>query len=187
MDYVRTTPGDQGALYFPRVGWDDLRYPATGINPPGQVSDPDVDIVDGTFLFDKASTEIIMGVSQMPHIWKAGSIIDPHLHWQSTDDEAGNVLWRLEYQIADIDSSFPGSWTALDALSASLEEEEHHIISEFASIDMGGHTISCIIKWRVSRIGGDGTDTYDNDAKLLEFDIHYQIDSIGSEVEHIKN
>ena len=45
---------------------------------------------------------------------------------------------------------------------------------------MSGHKLSCIIKWKVSRIGGDGTDTYAADAKLLEVDFHYQIGSIGS-------
>jgi hypothetical protein len=36
------------------------------------------------------------------------------------------------------------------------------------------------------RIGGDGTDTYTGNALLKEFDIHYQIDEIGSKDEFTK-
>ena len=41
-------------------------------------------------------------------------------------------------------------------------------------------------KCRVSRIGGDALDTYGADAKLLEFDVHYLVDSLGSGGELIK-
>jgi len=51
---------------------------------------------------------------------------------------------------------------------------------------MPGKTLSSMILWRISRIGGSGSDTYPSDARLLEFDIHYQIDSLGSNEEYIK-
>ena len=39
---------------------------------------------------------------------------------------------------------------------------------------------------KLSRIGGDASDTYGADARLLEFDIHYQINTLGSELEFVK-
>ena len=176
-----------GTLFLnDHTNYEDLRFPATGINPPGLVSDPDIDTNDGTLLFDKASTEIIMGIAQMPHSWKPG-LIEPHIHWQGTDDEAGGVLWRFEYDVADRNSAFSGSWTTIDLVAATHEDENINIVSDFVpQINLEQYGLSCVIKWRVSRIGGDVLDTYDADAKLLEFDIHYQIESIGSGEEYSK-
>ena len=47
--------------------------------------------------------------------------------------------------------------------------------------------MAAIIKWYIARIGGGAGDTYDDDAKLLEFDIHYLITSIGSGKEYPKS
>jgi len=167
-------------LWLPESSnWEDLRFPAAAINPPGGVSDPDVDTTDGTLLFDKGSTEIIMGQAQMPHSTKRNSVLKPHIHWSPTDADTGDVLWRLEYQLAAINGSFPGAWTALDVLDTGAGDDKHQLAA-FADIQLPDAGVSLMIKWRVSRIGGDASDDYDADAKLLEFDIHYQIDSVGS-------
>jgi hypothetical protein len=166
--------------------WDDLRFPVQAINPPGAASDPDRDSTDGTFLFDAGSTELLMGIAQMPHKWKEGTAIDPHVHWSPTNTNTGNVLWRFAYKIANIDGTFPALYTNIDILDAGSGTADTHQMAEFASVDMTGKTISAIIKWRLSRIGGDGTDTYNADAKLLEFDIHFELDRPGSREELTK-
>ena len=170
-----------GTLNFhDATNWDDLKFPAQGINPPGAASDPDRDATDGTWLFDAGSTEVLIGIAQMPHSWEEGTPILPHVHWQATDGNAGDVYWRFEYNIADVNGDFAGSFTALNTLDSAVSNANTHLIKGFGSVDMSGHKLSCIIKWKVSRIGGDGTDTYAADAKLLEVDFHYQIGSIGS-------
>jgi len=166
--------------YYPGYGWDDLRFPAQGINPPGQVSDPDISAVDGMLLFDSASTEIIMGAAQMPHAWLEGSQIRPHIHWQATDGNAGNVLWRFSYDIANVNGDFSGSYTDVDTIMAASGDANTHDIGSLGYMTMTGYDLSCIIKWRIARIGGDELDTYGADARLLEFDIHYQTTSLGS-------
>lgn len=172
--------------YSDPTNWEDIQFPAQGLNPPGAVSDPDRDTTDGTFLFDSASTEIVCGLAQMPHAWKEGSFIYPHVHWQATDTGAGNVLWRFEYDIANIHGDFAGSYSNVDVLAAAHGTVAYNNVKSFPIIDMSGLTLSCFIKWKLSRIGGDGTDTYGADARLLEFDIHYQIDSVGSGLEFQK-
>jgi len=168
--------------------WDDLRFPAATVNPPGAASDPDRDTTDGNLLFDGASTELVLFLALMPHKWKDASDIKPHVHWSKTTSAAGDVLWRLEYQIAEPGSAFSGSWTALtdvtDAVAGTPDNDtaDEHLISSFDDIDMSGITTTApIIKFKLSRIGGDASDTYNGaDAKLLEFDVHYQIDSRGT-------
>lgn len=172
------------------LGWEDLRFPASTLNPPGSVADADVDsssIFLGTLLFDAGATEICAGQAQFPHAKKLDSIIYPHVHWAPTSTDAGNVLWRLEYIIADRDGVFPESYTVINTLAeASLIANMHLSTPLGTGIDTTGYGISTMMVWKLSRIGGDASDTYGADARLLEFDIHYQADEIGSAEERAK-
>ena len=185
MDILGKGDGQPNStMWLPGEGWEDLKFPAAGINPPGQVSDPDRDITDGTWLYDKAATEVIMGQVQMPHSWKAGSNLHAHVHWSPTTAGTGDVLWRLYYSIATIGSVFP-AFSTLDVVAAAGGDDMHQL-DEWAPIGMVGHRVSCMIKWKLARIGGDALDDYDADAKLLELDFHYRINSIGSGTEYPK-
>jgi hypothetical protein len=167
--------------------YDDLRFPATGINPPGAASDPDRDTTDGTLLFDAASTEIIVGVAQLPHSYKYGTNITAHIHWCPTNTNTGNVYWRFEYELQEIGGIFTGFTTA-NTLEVADGVAEKHQIHGLATIDGSAvDSVSAIIKWKLSRIGGDATDTYNADARLLELDFHYQIDGFGSDDEYTKS
>lgn len=166
--------------------FEDLRFPASGINPPGAISDPDVDLTDGCLIFDKASTEVITGQAQMPHSWQAGSEIYPHIHWGPTDGTTGDVVWRFYYDIAGIGGVFSGTFTTEDITVAVAGVDNTHQLSDFSPVLMSGLNVSCMIKWGVARIGGDAADDYDNDAKLYELDFHYKINSIGSGLEYPK-
>ena len=169
-----------------QAAWDDLRFPAAGINPPGAASDPTRDTTDGRLVFSASQTNIIAIQAQFPHTWVEGSTISPHLHWSPTNTNTGNVLWRMQYQVANINGTFPGSWTTLNALDAGSGTSDDHLLAEFTDIAMTGYTISCMMLILVSRIGGDASDTYTGTAKLNEFDIHYQIDALGSREEYVK-
>ena len=60
---------------FSGTRWDDLRFPAQGINPAGAASPPTVDdtTFPGTLLFATNATNVIAGVAQLPHAWKRGT------------------------------------------------------------------------------------------------------------------
>ena len=164
---------------------EDLRFPAQGINPPGAQSDPDRDSTDGTLLFDAGRTEVIAGVAQLPHAWKEGDIIEPHVHWCPTTANNGDVLWRLNYSIAGEGEVFPAS-SARSKLGAAPGALDVHLIDSFGDVVTTGKKISTIMKWTLSRIGGDAGDTYPDDARLLEFDIHYRVDRPGSRQRYVK-
>lgn len=171
--------------------WDDLRFPATAINPPGQVSDPDVEATSGLLLFDGGGTELIYALAQMPHAWSEGTTVVPHVHWQKTTSAAGNVLWRCRYKMAPIGEVMDAAWTTLADVTEPVDgtpdtdTADMHMISTFGDLDMTDKQISDCILFEISRIGG--SDTYGADARLLEFDIHYQIDASGSFYEFIKD
>jgi len=172
--------------------WDDLSFPATSVNPPGLASDPDWDSVNGGWLFDATSTELLYTIGEMPHAWFEGGVINPHVHWQKTTAAAGNVMWRFSYRMAPIGEVWDASFTNIDvseesSLTPDDDTADRHLLTEFGPIDMTGYKMSHTLVMKVARIGGDAADTYAADARLLEFDIHYQIDYWGSEVEFEKN
>jgi len=159
--------------------WDDLRAPATAINPPGQASDPDWDAIEGGWLFDAASTEVLFVIMQFPHTYKEGSNIRPHVHWEPTDANSGNVVWRMEYKWYNVNGTRPGSWTQEDITDAADGTSGKHQIAAFTEIDGTGMGLSSLFVWKISRIGGDASDTYGVDARMMEIDIHFQVDTPG--------
>ena len=142
-------------------------------------------------LFAAGSSEIIFMLAQLPHCWAPGSDLKPHLHWQKTTSASGNVLWRFEYKWAPRAAVMDASFTAVDvstpvAATPDNDTADEHLISAFGALSATGKEISDMLVIKLSRIGGDAADTYGADARLLEFDIHFQIDSFGSNQEFVK-
>lgn len=169
--------------------WDDLRFPATAVNPPGQASDPDFDTTNGGYLFATGSTETIFLIAQLPHSWAEGTDLKPHVHWQKTTSAGGDVLWRLSYKWAAIAEVMDSSFTDVDVSTVAAgtpdnDTANEHLITPFGALAATSKTVSSMLVMKLSRIGGG--DDYGADARLLEFDIHYQIDSFGSNQEFTK-
>jgi len=162
--------------------WEDLRFPVHSINPAGQVAPPSLDTSDGTFLFSASAVNSIAGVAQMPHSWIPGTPIRPHIHWCPTNTDNKRVFWRFSYEIKNMGGVYSG-FTDIDKLVNASGVAERHSITSFGILDMTGLEESSIIKWKIARIGNDGTDDYTGTVRLLEFDIHYRIGKIGSETE----
>jgi len=168
--------------------WEDLRFPAQALNPPGAVSDPDIDPNTGLILFDKGSTERIVGVAQMPHARMADTAISPHIHVRATEatPPAGGarscvMLW--EYKWYNHNAQTPAAYTSEQTTFDLLDDVgglATNTIWSFTDITGTGLIGSSMLEWRISRIGGDAADTYDNDLVLVEFDIHYMVNRFGS-------
>ena len=177
-------------FYNEGSNFDDLRFPAQGINPAGSTAPATPDTDDGCLLFDKTTANIITGVAQMPHCKKLGSPICPHIHWQGTTTPSGantDVYWRFEHQKADINGSFSGTWVASNKTATVNTDPQKHQLTGFDDIDMSGEAgVSSVIKWRLTRVANDAADNYGYNAKLLEVDFHYEIDSVGSGKEYSK-
>jgi hypothetical protein len=171
--------------------WEDLRFPAQGINPPGNAEAAQRSTTTGYLEFLGDADNAISGVAQMPHAWKVGSTIYPHIHVRFANANAGNTRWRLDYDVADINGNFAnaaGTFTAGTAVTlASPASSTKHNILGLGSINMAGKGLSCIVLWKLTRLStGDALDTYTGTVGLLEFDIHYEIDAMGSSEELVK-
>lgn len=171
--------------------WDDLRFPASAVNPPGQVSDPDFDTTNGGWLFAAGGTEVLFLMAQLPHAWAEGTDLKPHVHWQKTTSAGGDVVWRFSYKWAKKGAVMDASFTDVDVTSVvsgtpDNDTANEHLITSFGALVATDVEVSDMLVIKLARIGGDGADTYGADARLLEFDIHHQIDSFGSNLEFSK-
>ena len=161
--------------------WDDLCFPATAINPAGSPTPMTFDQDNLGFLATDSGTQNIAIIAQMPHSWKEGSDIYPHLHWSPTTTDTGDVVFSLSYKWQNIEEADPGSWTTMTSLVAPADGAAYkHQMDSFGAITGTGKTISSILKIKISRLGGDAADTYGAISLLSQFDIHYQMDSTGS-------
>lgn len=175
--------------------WDDLRFPSQGIRitGPGGAWPPDTDTTTALLLFDGGRTEMIGGVAQLPHAWKEYSTVKPHVHWsKTTTGGGGDVRWVIDYEVwnnGDVSTlTYSNQLVVTSSVAGTPDNDTANelLISSFGDIDMTGIEASGMIFWRISREGGDAADTYSADARLIEFDIHYEVDSFGSSREFVK-
>jgi len=178
-----TTTFYQERIVYSDTFWDDLRVPLTGISGPGSSGTaPGFDVFLGAvraYAFDPTTDEELLFTSQLPHKWKEGTSIVPHIHWSPEDTNTGNVVWSLEYTKASINGTF-GATTTISVTDAGDGTAYKHQVADFAAISMTGETISTILVCRLFRDADNGSDTYTGDAFGHEIDFHYEIDQPGS-------
>lgn len=169
------------------IVWDDLRFPVQGINPAGSASPPTVDdtVFPGTLLFGHTKVNVIAGIAQMPHAWFAESAIHPHIHWAKTSAAAGGVMWEWCYSVANLGDVFGpySSWLPCTEAVPNSDINAKHAIARFPELSMAGKRESAIIAWQLRRNPLDAGDIYATDARLFEFDLHYQSNKRGTLLE----
>lgn len=177
-----------GQIRYSPLYWEDLRIPLTaaqaGTNPPTLaqlVNDGGVSTGVYAWKFSNAVTEELFLWTQMPHGWREGTDIYPHIHWCAETAAAGNVVWALEYTLADSDGGavFPATTT----LSVTVPTTAAALVAlraNWASISMVGQSISTLIGCRIYRDTGNPADNYGAKACGLDVDFHYQLDTPGS-------
>ena len=124
----------------------------------------------------------IFGSVQFSHKYKEGTTVYPHVHWKGEDTSAGDVVWKLEYMWINIGDSVTTTTTIVSRTVANDTVALTHRMNDVpsAGLDGTGKQISSIIQYRLYRDGNDAADTYAKKVYLSEFDVHFQIDTMGS-------
>jgi len=170
------------------ITWDDLKAPATAINPAGSPSPASVNTDDGSLEFAKnPATNVVVVWFQLPHDYVEGSNIKVHIHWAKKTSATGTVNWQMKYKWANIGDVMPAFApsaliTAIEAVS-NKDTAELHALASFGEIDGTGKSISSMIAIYLQRTAGD---TYAESVKLFEMDIHYQRNIYSSKEEYRK-
>lgn len=165
--------------------WEDLRAPFTQVKR-GATLKPDFDETNVGLLFKQNdNSEKIFIIMQLPHSYKLGTDIHPHIHWQQMN--ANNVIWKMDYKWFDFDSIIPAGFTTLTANNRryTWTAGNLHQVDEFAFID--GSSISNVSSMLLIKVYRD--DNVDGgagggDVLAFEWDIHYKLSILGNKTEY---
>ena len=187
------TNAGHGDIDYLEETWDDLRIVPGAFQFAGS-SDPTLSAwqptgAGATFqVYEFTNADEVFFSIQMPHKYVQGSDLKPHIHWtpraRGVAESGKTVAWKLDYTIADVDENFIASAT-VDLTDTCSGVNEKHEITVSETIVGTNLLISHMIIGRIYRDAGDSwaTNTPGNRPVLLEFDIHYQLDTIGSQNE----
>lgn len=195
-DQVKVSPAGDILLEGTATVYNDMVVtPVSTYNKDG-ASGPQFATFKGSLqalTFVHSSEQQVFFSIQMPHNWKEGSAIYPHIHWSPQSSTSGAVRWGFEYTWVNYDAATPIAFPANTTAYATSEsvvsgDVDKHLITMFSSITPASNQnkISSILMCRLFRNSSNGADTYNGSAALLSFDIHYQIDAIGSRTEYAK-
>jgi len=136
----------------------------------------------------------VFAVVQMPHKYKEGTDLEFHIHWTPHNRgiaESGNAVgWKVDYSISNINGTFPASSTA-DLSDLTTGTDDKHEITSSVVVSGTGLTISHVIMLRIYRSDTGADDTWSGvtaaqSPALLEMDIHFEIDTMGSRQNIVK-
>lgn len=165
--------------------WDDIVFEMTPLRAknPANASKPDWDSTNNGYLFPRNdATEWVYITAQLPHRYKEGSTIYPHVHVQQGRNE--QAVFKIDYQWYNIGSTVPvaATYTMNTYGTTYVSGTIGQLIKGAAGIAGTGKTISSILKMKLYR----DDNAYAADMLLDQFDIHIEIDGFGSETEYSK-
>ena len=167
--------------------WDDARSSLTGLKTGASAPTFTQFKTNGAgstgvyaYAFSKSAVNELFGAVQLPHRYRPGTDIVPHVHWVQPTTAAGNVVFELEYVLREIDGVYATNTTVLSVTTAAPAAAFRHTLSNFAAIS--GETLreSAVILYRIARLGNDGADTLDEDIFVTDFDFHVRVDKHGT-------
>ena len=132
---------------------------------------------------------------QLPHNYKEGSDLEGHLHWTPCDrgneENGATVGWKADYSWANRVTAFAASAT-IDLSDACSGTDDLHEKTASVTITGTGKEISSMLLIRLYRSDTGADDTWAGTSNaqspaILELDFHFEIDSLGSDLERSKD
>ncbi len=165
--------------------WDDLLVPLTE-SVKGTLTLPHWDATNFGLLFPQNDpSEYVTFNFQMPHRWKEGTTVYPHVHFLQGQNQA--PTFKLDWRWYNIGASVPSFTTGytMGTLVGSQTWSSgllHRIVQGSGGLDGTGKTLSSILQIKLYR----DDNVYSGDCLAVSFDLHFQIDSFGSASEYTK-
>jgi hypothetical protein len=164
--------------------WEDLRFPATGVNPTGPADAATPDTAIPGLLFSGTAENVVHIVAQMSHSKKLGSAVSPHLHIESAGTSTNATRWHMVYQWRNIGDTLSATWVTNSITYRPSGVAGVNTVEDFTHINPpASETVSSIMQIRLIRAATDPIDNNTDAMRLIEFDIHYQKDGLGSDLE----
>jgi hypothetical protein len=158
--------GRQGNVDYPPFVVDSL-YFSFGVDSAG---------VDAQFMYF---------VVQMPHKWKIGSTIYPHVHYKQIDATTDTPIFIMQYKWYDLGATTQKGWSWIRmGTSTGTTNNTHQLVYNSAGITPVGVTqVSSIIVCKIYLYALAAGNTASH---AWQFDIHYEMDDLGSRTQLAK-
>lgn len=130
--------------------------------------------------FNGANTvERLYGSCEMQHDYEEGTDVEVHVHWAPTTANAGNVVWQVWISWANSGTVFsaPVLLTATPSAANGAWMSTYNSVGVLSGV---GKIMNSQFVIQVFRDPTDIGDTYPNDAVLIQFGLHYKVNTIGS-------
>jgi len=191
-DFGESTFGDGGDNYseFEPDGtlkftgdaevWDDIIISASNLRP-GNTPPIYAAFQGGIYgaRFDAGVADEVYGSFEIPHDYREGGDLYVHAHWSPTTTNTGNIVWGIEFSVANSGETFLANDTKTGTPVPTPGIVGQHVFSNVYIIPGTLLKIGAIVAFRFFRQNG-GTDTFTGNAFLHSIGVHYQIDTIGS-------
>ena len=167
------------------VRWDDLQFPAQGINLSGGAADPGVDTTTGLLVFSGIADNMIGGVAKLSHQWLPGSVVRPYVNLRFPTSAAANTRWQFDYDIANENGAFiaaAGTYSSLTVITvANPQNVLSSVVADFGDLPMVGFREGTDIMWRLWRLAAsDAADTDITDAHLMGLGFNFRKNKAGT-------
>lgn len=190
IDVANVTPsdlvikcGENKTMLLDESVYDDMSFPLLQGRQTA-LGKPDFDYTNLGFLFPQNdSSEFVIVRCQLKHTWKEGSTIFPHVHWRQKANQ--QVTFKIDYKWYNNGDNEPTDWSTL-IMNENLMPYISGTISQTTRNSTGisgvGKKISSMLLIKLYR----DDNTYTGDALVDDFDIHIEIDSLGSRFQNVK-
>jgi len=164
--------------------WKDLFFPLLATKQ-GALDKPAFDANEQGFLFPSADTSQIMYITaQFNHDWKMGSTVFPHVHWNQ--NHSGSPVFKIDYKWFDIGATIPVAYSTyiMDTRQVVYTSGSIQQLNYSAGGISGSH-IAGVSSLMLIKLYRDD-NAYSGNAITYQFDIHHEIDTLGSRSEYSK-
>lgn len=142
--------------------------------------------------FNPSVTQEVYFDVQLPHGYKEGSDLYPHVHWSPKVNGSADqqVVWGLEFTKAGVGQIY-GLTQTISGVNRFPNDNPivayKHYATSLGAISGSGLSISSMLKCRLYRKTSNVVNNFPYDAVLHEFDVHVQLDTRGSDEEFEKH
>ena len=167
---------------------DALSLKVQGTGAAANAADSTIEFSTAARMADYLYTNV-----QLNHDRDETSAIYPHVHWLQASGENPNFLVQYRWQTNG--GAKATAWTSLKAnvpVFNYLSGTIHQICRTAAITAPAASTLSDIVQFRLIRDTANssttftGSDPYTATVGVMSFDVHYQINSLGSDTEYEK-
>lgn len=171
-----------GNISLTNTVWDDIVVNLTTLSGPAGAPPTMAAFAGPIFAweFSGSASNALFFTLQIPHRYKHGSDLKPHIHWTKTTGSASDVIWGLDYVISSITSNYSATATTIYTTN-TCPTSMQHTLSSFPTISGTGLTGSAVMVGKLYRLGETDADTAQ--AWGLNFDVHFEVDKLGSDSE----